>query len=232
MMIGEIFCNKREKQHISQKELAQLLAQEGIYVTNQAISKWENGSTLPNALQFLALCKVLEITDISATFMDAPPKTPFDRLNDQGKQKAQEYVQLLLKSGMYEIEPQPATVIPLRTLPLYHISVSAGTGQFLDSDDYDLVEVSDEVPMSANFGVRISGDSMIPRFADGQIVWVHQQQTLQNGEIGIFIYNGDAYCKKLQTDGQTVALVSLNKDYAPITVTEDCEFRVFGKVVG
>ena len=35
--------------------------------------------------------------------------------------------------------------------------VSAGTGQFLDNDSYEEVEVGAEVPETADFGVRISG---------------------------------------------------------------------------
>lgn len=232
MKFGEIISLTREEKNISQKELAKLLAIEHVHVTNQAISKWENGSTLPNAIQFLALCKILEITDIYGTFISKQRNTPFDRLNKDGQQKALEYIDLLIRSGLYTIQEPLTEIIPIRTLPLYHISVSAGTGQFLDSDHYDMIEVDENVPIHANFGVRISGDSMEPQFSDGQIVWVHQQQTIDDGEIGIFIYNGDAYCKKYKTDCNGVYLISLNQEYAPIQIAENDELRVFGKVVG
>ena len=67
---------------------------------------------------------------------------------------------------------------------------------------------------------------------DGQIVWVQQQQTIQSGEIGIFLYNGDAYCKKFESNNGGSSLISLNKAYEPIQITEMDELRVFGKVVG
>lgn len=232
MKIGEIIAKSREENNISQKELASLLSLEGVQVTNQAVSKWENGSTLPNAVQFLALCKTLAITDIYGTFIGKQRKTPFDTLNHEGKKKVEEYIDLLLRSGLYTDYSTESKIIPLRVLPLYHISVSAGTGQFLDSDHYDMIEVGEEVPVSANFGVRISGDSMQPRFIDGQIVWVQQQQTIQNGEIGIFLYNGDAYCKKFECGTDGISLISLNKTYEPIHIGESDELRVFGKVVG
>ena len=94
-----------------------------------------------------------------------------------------------------------------------------------------MIEVEENVPINANFGVRISGDSMEPQFSDGQIVWVHQQQIIEDGEIGIFIYNGDAYCKKYKSDSNGVYLISLNPQYSPIQVLETDELRVFGKVV-
>ncbi len=230
--LGETISALREGCGFSQKQLAQCLCQAGVHVTNQAISKWENGNTQPSATQFLALCQVLGITDISAAFLHQRTSSPFDGLNQEGKEKALEFIDLLRRSGLYCAEPVHAKPVLLRSLPLYHISVSAGTGQFLDSDNYDLVEVGEEVPMSANFGVRISGDSMQPRFINGQIVWVHQQQTINDGEIGIFLYNGDAYCKKFSQKNGAVTLISLNTAYSPITIEEDSEFRVFGKVVG
>ena len=41
---------------------------------------------------------------------------------------------------------------------------------------------------------------MEPEFHDGQIAWVLQQESVANGEIGIFALNGEAYIKKLQND--------------------------------
>ena len=56
--------------------------------------------------------------------------------------------------------------------------VSAGPGAFLDSDSYEELEVDESVPASADYAVRISGDSMTPRFVDRQIVFVKEQPTL------------------------------------------------------
>ena len=119
-----------------------------------------------------------------------------------------------------------------RILPLYRLAVSAGTGEFLDGDGYDTVEVGEEVSPLADFGVRIAGDSMEPRFVSGQIVWVRRQETLRHGEIGIFLFNGSGYCKRLEREGNRVELVSLNSAYPPIRVYAGDELRVFGKVVG
>ena len=81
-------------------------------------------------------------------------------------------------------------------------------------------------------GVRISGDSMEPEFHDGQIAWVLQQESVANGEIGIFALNGEAYIKKLQNDKDGIFLISLNEKYAPIKVGENDRLDIFGKVLG
>ena len=119
----------------------------------------------------------------------------------------------------------------LRSLPLYSLAVSAGTGQFLDGEDYEMVEVGAEVPDGANFGVRVAGDSMEPAFHDGQTVWVRQQRSLMTGEIGIFLYDGNAYLKQLVALENSMALHSLNPAYSDIVVSPELPLRVLGKVV-
>lgn len=115
-----------------------------------------------------------------------------------------------------------------RLLRLYDIPVSAGLGNYLDDGGYEMIEVESTVPSSADYAVRVSGDSMTPRFVDQQIIFIHEQPSLTEGDIGIFCLNRDAYLKKLGKG----CLISLNPDYAPIPIREHDEFSVFGKVVG
>ena len=142
---------------------------------------------------------------------------------------ALDYVQLLRDSGRYA--DRTAEPVYLRSLPLYSLAVSAGTGQFLDGEDYEMVEVGAEVPDGANFGVRVAGDSMEPEFHDGQTIWVRQQRSLMTGEIGIFLYDGNAYLKQLVALENSMALHSLNPAYADIVVSPELPLRVLGKVV-
>lgn len=115
-----------------------------------------------------------------------------------------------------------------RRLRLYDIHVSAGLGNYLEADAYGMIEVESTVPNTADYAVRVSGSSMIPRFVDQQIIFIHEQPTLDEGEIGIFSLNNEAYVKKLGSG----CLVSLNSAYDPIPIREHDDFRVFGKVVG
>ncbi|MDY3080309.1 MAG: XRE family transcriptional regulator [Oscillospiraceae bacterium] len=226
--IGEILNIRRREMGLSQAELAMLLRGEGIDVTNQAISKWENGSTLPNAKQFLILCRVLEIDDIGGEFLVGGRGGLLAGLDNMGRKKVREYIELLRSSGLYDAEPEPERC---RTLPLYSIAVSAGTGQFLDSEDYEMTEVGPEVPENANFGVRVAGDSMEPQFHDGQTVWIRQQHSLMTGEIGIFLYDGCAYLKQLVAVDDHLALHSLNPAYPDIEISPELPLRVLGKVL-
>ncbi len=228
MELGEIIAARRKELGINQAELAQRLLLAGMSVSNQAISKWEKGTTLPNAKQFLALCKVLDIEDINGSFISGSTGLLHD-LNMEGRKKALDYIELLRESGRYA--PERKQDCFLRTLPLYSLAVSAGTGQFLDGEDYEMVEVGAEVPDGSNFGVRVSGDSMEPEFHDGETVWVHQQRSLMTGEIGIFLYDGSAYLKQLIAKNETVALHSLNPKYKDIVISSELPLRVLGKVL-
>lgn len=227
--IGDVLTERRRSLGLSQSELAQMLCASGVEVTNQAVSKWEKGTTLPNAQQFLTLCRLLRIEDIGGVFLDGSDFGVLAGLDSMGRKKATEYIELLRDSGRYTIKP-PVTVRK-RSLPLYSIAVSAGTGQFLDGEDYEMQEVGDEVPEKANFGVRVSGDSMEPRFHDGQTVWVSQQHSLMTGEIGIFLYDGCAYLKQLAVSGEQLVLHSLNPAYSDIVISPELPLRVLGKVL-
>ena len=224
--LGTKLTALRKLRGLSQKELAAQLSLLGVEVSNQAISKWEKGVTQPSAGQFLALCRTLEVEDIAGQFLDGEYGL-LRELNEVGRKKVMEYADILRASGLFAPEKERKG----RVLPLYSMAVSAGTGQFLDSSDYSNVEVDESVPASADFGVRVAGDSMSPRYKNGETVWVHSQQVLAPGEIGIFLYDDEVYLKMLLSDENGVRLHSLNRSYPDIPIRSFVELRVLGKAV-
>ena len=228
--IGVTLATYRKKKKISQIELADKLTNYGINVSNAAISAWEKDISQPNTQQFLALCMILGITDIYNEFIGFNPDDPLARLNEEGKAKALEYIGLLLLSEQFQ--KQEATIIPFRRKIKWSLlASSAGTGEFLDDENFETIEVGEEVPEDADFGLALNGDSMEPRYHDKQAVWVQQTNSLSNGEIGIFYLDGMTYCKQLKDDKDGVYLVSLNSKYEPIKVTDDSSFKIFGRVL-
>ena len=232
MRFGEILAQCRKRRGLNQAELAEKLTALGCEVSNQAVSKWEKDMTLPSARQFLTLCDVLEIEDIRGEFSEGQAGL-LRGLNPEGRRRALDYIRLLRESSRYAVQPRLREILtpPTRSLPLYSLAVSAGTGQFLDGEDYEMVEVGQEVPEGSHFGVRVAGDSMEPRFHNGEIVWVRQQRSLMTGEIGIFLYDGSAYLKKLVARDDRMALRSLNPKYPDIPISPELPLRVLGKVV-
>lgn len=229
--LGSKLSELRKARKMSQQEVAKLVSVGSDPISNRAVSKWETGDTLPNAEQFLALCRIYDIRDVLSTFLDMENLNDegLNSLNKLGRERVDEYISLLKESPEFSYKQKVVRV--KRQMPLYDLPASAGTGIFLDSDSYTLIDVDESVPENANLAVRISGDSMTPLYTNGRIVYVRQQPDLKSGEIGIFVLNGEAYCKKLETDGG-IKLISLNPNYKPIKVKYSYELRVIGKVVG
>lgn len=118
----------------------------------------------------------------------------------------------------------------VRKIPVYLAPAAAGSPLPVLADDYSLVKTSD-APEEANFGIKISGDSMEPVIADTSVVWVKKQDTLTSGDVGIFVLNGESVCKKLEYANGVCTLVSFNSKYAPIEVLESDNLRVIGRVL-
>jgi phage repressor protein C with HTH and peptisase S24 domain len=118
----------------------------------------------------------------------------------------------------------------MRNLPVYSLK-DGESGNLLERDDYELMKVGEEVPLSANFGVRLSGDSMEPDYHDGDVVWLRQQQELVDGEVGVFVYRGSVHLKRLRDRVGGIRLQSINRSYPDIVVTEPQYLRVLGYAV-
>ena len=108
----------------------------------------------------------------------------------------------------------------------YDVPVSAGTGQYLDNTTAKTVTLYNEPPAGTDYILRISGNSMEPDFHDGDYVYVQKAKLIDEGEIGIFVYDGSVYMKEYTHNG----LKSLNPDYALIQGNED--IKCLGKVIG
>ena len=86
------------------------------------------------------------------------------------------------------------------------------------------------------FGLRVRGESMLPRFCPGDVVIVRRQEDVDSGEIAVVMVNGqDAAIKKVIKKGASLMLVSLNTDYEPLIFSasevSSLPVTVCGKVV-
>ena len=91
---------------------------------------------------------------------------------------------------------------------------------------------SSEIPPRTDFGVRISGASMEPTIPDGSIVWLRKQDAIDPGEIGIFMLDDSAVCKRLARHGGELYLHSDNALYGDIHISDGTDARCVGLVLG
>ena len=242
-IIGNRLLEARKLRGWTLADLCGRLQACGVETTRSSISKWETGATIPNAYQFVALCRVLGIADELSCFTAARSA----ELNEIGLRKLREYRDDLIASGNYR--PLPVVEkIPVEyvEMPVSLLAASAGTGQFLDSGNYEMLRFPKaSVPEKADFALRIAGDSMEPVYHDGQLVWVQTCSELRPGQVGIFVYDGSGYIKVLGEqepdrsdladeeggNGLQPVLISYNQAYRPIRISPDLEFRIVGKVL-
>jgi phage repressor protein C with HTH and peptisase S24 domain len=81
------------------------------------------------------------------------------------------------------------------------------------------------------FGVEVSGDSMVPKYEDGQVVMVDTRKRPVSGDYAVVgLMDGDKYVKRYREAGGRVILESVNPLYPPIVV-EPHEVRFAYKIV-
>jgi repressor LexA len=120
----------------------------------------------------------------------------------------------------------------MKRLPLYEAPAAAGEPLPILTEERGFVEgAEEEIPKEASFAIRISGDSMEPLLANGDLVYVEKTAEIRTGEIGIFLLNGESLCKRLgEKDGKRV-LLSVNPAYPPICILDTDDLRLVGRVL-
>lgn len=101
----------------------------------------------------------------------------------------------------------------------------------------DYEEIDEETARRGEFfALRIKGDSMEPRFVEGDVVIVRKQQTADSGDIVVALVNGDsATIKKLKRHQNGITLVPSNAAYEPMYYSNEeimeLPVTILGKVV-
>lgn len=88
--------------------------------------------------------------------------------------------------------------------------------------------------VKADFCLRVDGDSMInARIYDGDIVFIHKQPEVENGEIAAVAIDDAITLKRVYFVDDSVMLRAENPKYKPMVFTKnDClSFRILGKAV-
>ncbi len=116
-----------------------------------------------------------------------------------------------------------------RTVLLYELPVSAGVGVYLDDSRAERVSIpNNEKTAEADYALRISGNSMEPKYHNGDVLLVQNADSVEIGEAGIFLLDGSGFFKIYGGD----RLISLNPDYGPILLKDFADVQCRGRVVG
>ena len=114
--------------------------------------------------------------------------------------------------GMTDIR-RPDSV-RVRRVPILG-SVAAGNPILAMEEHHDYIVVDGNIRV--DFCLRVQGDSMIDaRIQDGDLVFVRQQPTVQNGEIAVVLIDDEVTLKRVYITEKGVILKPENPAYEPM----------------
>ena len=112
---------------------------------------------------------------------------------------------------------QPAPESDTIPLMLAEDKVSAGRGIYLSPERFTILQVSaKDIPPQTDYAVQVKGNSMEPKYRDGDILLVNKTPA-DIGSVGIYTIEGCGYVKKRGY----YSLKSINADYPDIPLTEE-----------
>lgn len=221
---------------LSQKNIAQKDFANKIDVNEKTVSAWKRNNSLPPADKLSNISDCLGITlDYLLTGKERAlslPKDEQELINFYKALPTWEQQRLIGRAeALAEKYAEQVKEPDIQLIPTYYVSnrVSAGFGEYLEEYEQGKTVYVPDTPKSrkADFVLTVSGDSMEPKFHDGDNILVRSQPTVDEGQIGIFDVDGEGYIKKLG-NGE---LISLNHKYPNISL-KDKYVKCFGVVLG
>ncbi|PQV96475.1 S24 family peptidase [Enterococcus faecium] len=198
----------------------------GIKMSKSHLSQYVNGKSSPDQHKLYLLAKTLNVSEAWLLGYDVPKEDKengvpsiesiYNQLDRPRKTKVYNFAEYQLR----EQNKRPKTTIEIRGY------VSAGTGEWLDDEIVDEVSYEGVIP-EHDFAVKVNGDSMLPLFEDGQVIFIKSTSDARDGQIIVCQVNNEAFVKKLSGN----KLVSLNKKYEDISICDTDDFKIYGVVV-
>lgn len=227
----------RKNLKLSQRDLAQMLG-----VSPQLVSFWELGKNSPSEKAMYGLMQALKV-DANFLFQDEMADTSRDSVT----QLEMGYIFKLRELKRWELDmvtqlidgfldnrsdPEPEAeelpFIPMLAKPFGYTRVSAGSGNEI-GDEMGEIRIKDSpAARKADFVLQIDGQSMEPKYKDGDFILIKKQDDVEVGEIGVWLVDGNVYIKQ-RTER---SLHSLNPDYPDVPMTEGSDVYCYGKVIG
>ena len=128
----------------------------------------------------------------------------------------------------------PENIIPMpemRKIPLVG-TIACGAPILAEEHIEEYIDIPKHI--AADFALTCKGDSMInARIFDGDIVYIHQQETVENGEIAAVLIDGEATLKRVRLFDDHVSLEPENPQFRPLVFwgEEMNTIHILGKAV-
>ena len=130
--------------------------------------------------------------------------------------------------------PVPSNIIPMPAMEKIPLLGSIACGAPILAQEHIEDYVDKPKHIKSDFALTCKGDSMInARIFDGDIVYIRQQETVDNGEIAAVLIDGEATLKRVRLFDDHISLEPENPQYRPIVLWGDDmnTVRILGKAV-
>lgn len=231
-ILGQTIREIRKRKGLTQKQLSELTG-----LKQNTISNHENGNRSIDEVDIHVYSNALGVSpkELFDSYKESSDNLTeiYNQLNSDRQTKVYDFAteQLKEQNNVVNINDYIEEDSDWYEVKFYG-SVSAGTGLYLDDEQVETISFgADMIPNGTDFCLKVNGDSMDPMFHNGDYVFIKRETDFRNGSIGVVIVNGDAYLKKIYITPDSIKLVSLNKKYKDITVTQDDTLKYVGTVV-
>lgn len=173
-------------------------------ISQSTLSEWKHGNYQPKADK---MQKIANYFGVSVSYLIGETETAIPTYDN--------------------IIPMPT----MTTVPLLG-TIACGTPITAVENIEDYVAKPESI--DADFALRCKGDSMVDaRIFDGDIVYIHQQPTVNNGEIAAVLIDDEATLKRVYISDGTITLMPANQKYPPLIYSGEQlnNIRILGKAV-
>lgn len=215
MTLGDFISKYRADHGLSQRKFAEICGLSNGYISmlERGFNPNTNKPIVPSLMQLKKIADGMNMTVMR--LLDEVEDMPIDL-------------------SIFAEQGQPENIIPMpemRKIPLVG-TIACGTPILADQNIEEYVSIPKNI--TADFALTCKGDSMInARIFDGDVVYIRQQQTVENGEIAAVLIDNEATLKRVQLFDDHIILQPENPMYKPLAFwgEEMNTVRILGKAV-
>ena len=217
MSIGEIIKQRRKELGLSAEDIAKKAG-----VSPATIYRYESGDIRNPRSSILR--PIAEVLNLDLYDLVGWSQLIIDR-NDMWSQSS-------IKAPTASAAPKPYRRIPV----LGSIPAGVPIEAVEDFEDWEDLPESMFKSGAEYFALKVKGDSMSPKYEDGDVLILRRQETCDNGQDCAVLVNGDdATFKRVRLSERGITLQPLNPKYDPIFYTNqegrELPIRILGVVV-
>ena len=202
-------CAERLNKAMALREIKQVELSQKTGIPKSALSQYCSGAFKPKQQRLFLLAEALGVDEAWLMGLDVPMERGSSAVRN------------------LNIIPMPE----MRKIPLLG-AIACGAPILAEEHIEDYVDIPKHI--SADFALTCKGDSMVnARIFDGDIVYIRQQDTIENGEIAAVLIGSEATLKRVQLFEDHIILMPENPMYKPLAYWNEGmnNIRILGKAV-